>query len=369
MQKVFSSQRVLMVTIVLILVLGGLAICKAASAAPTAEKPYYEGKVIILVVATGTGGGGDIYARLISRHLGRFIPGNPAVVVQDVPAAQGLTACNTVYASGPDGLKILFATSKSIAANQMRPKGIDYYLEKMYPIYCSPFGLIYYSKPNLVKEPKDIMQAKGLIFGHTTASGPNGAVFIFGREILGFKVDKWVFGYGSGGAARLALISGELNCTGEGSDAHAGVWKSLIDKGEASMVFQSGVLDADGNCVRDKVAPDIPTVPELYQQLNGKAPSGLNWEAYKLLLAVRSYDNAIAMGPRTPAHIAGIIQRAAVAMVKDSKFQEEIKKAAPGATHLVGDSLRGFAKAVAGSSEAVKYMKDYLGEKFGIVFE
>jgi tripartite-type tricarboxylate transporter receptor subunit TctC len=82
-----------------------------AFAAPEARadtvSDFYNGKIIRVMVGFGAGGGYDAYARLLSRHLGRHVPGNPSVVVQNMPGAGGLRAANFMYSAAPkDGTTI-----------------------------------------------------------------------------------------------------------------------------------------------------------------------------------------------------------------------------------------------------------------------
>src|SRR5260370_24093319 len=68
---------------------------------------FYRGKTIRVVVGCGSGGGYDVYARLLSRHFGRHIPGNPTLVVQNMPGAGGMRAANFIYSAAPrDGTTI-----------------------------------------------------------------------------------------------------------------------------------------------------------------------------------------------------------------------------------------------------------------------
>src|SRR5215216_6667857 len=92
--------------------LGKLAIMMAAIVAlfapADAAAPFYEGKTIKLIVGFSAGGGFDTYSRLIARHIGRHIPGNPAIVVENMTGAASLLAANHVYkVAKPDGLTIL----------------------------------------------------------------------------------------------------------------------------------------------------------------------------------------------------------------------------------------------------------------------
>src|SRR5215472_1459183 len=83
----------------------GLALACAARADPVAD--FYKGRTVTLVVGYGPGGGYDLFARVMARHLGRFIPGNPSVVVQNMPGAGSLRATNWLYAVAPrDGTVI-----------------------------------------------------------------------------------------------------------------------------------------------------------------------------------------------------------------------------------------------------------------------
>src|SRR6185312_509347 len=74
--------------------------------------PFYRGKQITLLIASGAGGGYDAYARALGRHMGRHIPGNPNIVPKNVPGAGGLIAANTLYNSTPpDGLTFAALTN------------------------------------------------------------------------------------------------------------------------------------------------------------------------------------------------------------------------------------------------------------------
>src|ERR1700722_3276430 len=78
-----------------------------ATARAEAVADFYKGKVVNLVVGYGSGGGYDVYARLIATHLGKYIPGNPTVVVQNMPGAGSLRSVNYLYNSAPkDGTTI-----------------------------------------------------------------------------------------------------------------------------------------------------------------------------------------------------------------------------------------------------------------------
>src|SRR3954462_8532217 len=89
----------------MILLLLLLASFLASTRAPAED--FYQGKTISLFVGNGAGGGYDQYARLLARHMGKHIPGEPAMVVKNQPGAGGITMANALYATAPrDGLTI-----------------------------------------------------------------------------------------------------------------------------------------------------------------------------------------------------------------------------------------------------------------------
>src|SRR5712671_662155 len=84
-----------------------IAACLAAAVliAPQARaqtgEEFYKGKTLTLVVGNGPGGGFDVFGRLLARHIGRYVPGNPTVIVQNMPGAGSLVAANYLYNLAP----------------------------------------------------------------------------------------------------------------------------------------------------------------------------------------------------------------------------------------------------------------------------
>lgn len=358
-RNIFSLGRGLLLGVMaVVLLLGVLEEAKAA--------PYYQGKVIVFVVPSSAGGGTDVSARVVARHFTRFIPGNPSIVIRNIPGGGQLIGPNLVWKSKPDGLTLLAATAGNSMQNVIRPKGADFKLEEMPPIYAQPEGFIYFCKPGLIKEPKDILTAKGLVFGHNAPIAGGTSPFLFAKEILGFEC-KMVLGYQGSGPARLAFHAGESNISGDGTASYLPSIKPLVDKGEAVPLFQTGIMDAGGNIVREKAVSNIPTFPEFYNQVYGRAPSGPAFEVYKLVASMRTLNGIISLPPKTSAGVVDIWRKAAVTMVKDPKFLDDAVN--PGATYLVGEDLISAFRAAIPRPAVVEYMKNFLTEKYGVRFD
>ena len=98
--------------------------------------------------------------------------------------------------------------------------------------------------------------------------------------MLGLDV-KAVFGYKGRGAGRVAFEQGEVNIDYQTSTAYIKNVRPLVKQGLAVPLMTWGILDDEGNVVRDPLEPDLPCFPEVYEMVHGKKPSGPAWEAWK----------------------------------------------------------------------------------------
>jgi hypothetical protein len=360
-----SWQIILSLYFVLVLLFSGLLSGKAA-----AEKPYYQDKVITFVLGSAPGGGTDMFSRLLGRHLTKFIPGRPKGVVRNIPGGGGVIGGNFAYKAKPNGLTVLVSSGGVVMTGLTRPKGTVFKLWKMHPLYSYPTGTVYFSRPKFITKPKDIMTAKGLIWGHNSPTGGVASGFVWSKALIGYNVDKIIWGYGGSGPANLAFFTGETTFAGQSTEAFNVSIIPLIERGEVVALFQSGALDRGGNVVREKIAPDVPTVPELYEQIYNKKPSGPVFEAYKVFVGTRTYGKCLLLPPKVPAKVVDILEKAVAKMVKDPKFLKDAKRLTHGAPHIYGDALvRNYAKGVSGSPEVRKYIKDYLSKEYNLVFD
>lgn len=355
-------QRIFPAVIVLVFIFGVLAGAQAA--------PNFKGKVITFIIPYAPGGGTDIWSRMAAQHFGKFLPGNPRIVIRNIPGGGGMIGSNKAWSSKPNGRTCLVTGGGVVANNVLRPKGIIYKLQEMHPIISVPTGNVYFVKPGLIKEPKDIVTVKGLRWGHQAATTGTAGGFVWGRELLGIKLDKMVQGYQGGGPARMAFIAGESNFTGNDTTGYiTSVKKQLVDTGEAVPVWQQGILDSNGDLVKENAHPDLLTARELYIQIYGKEPSGQVWEAYKLMAGTRTFTKTILLPKATPADIVDVFRKSAIKMAKDPKFLKDSEKVAPGASYWVGETLvKLYPSAVSGPPELLKFMKKILTEKYDVVF-
>lgn len=361
-RSIFSSGRgLLFIAIIVALLFGMVVEAKAAVS--------FKGRVITLIVPQTAGGGTDSSGRLISRHLGKFMPGNPVIIVRNMPGGAAVIGVNYSYRSKPNGLTTVLTDGKANIQNLVRPQGTDFKLEEMIPVLVSATGTVFFARPGVIKDPKDLLTGKGAIAGLEDPSGGTGFSFACSKELLGITFEKEVWGYPGGGQRRLAYMAGEINLTGESSVGYKVSARPLVERGQAVPIFQSGILDEKGNVIKD--VPDIPTVPELYQQIHGKTPPpGLVWEMYKLMVAGRTFGKMLLLPPKTPVDIVNVFRKAAVDMVNSSEFRDESEKLEPGARYLVGEKLaNSYLAGIAARPEVVEFTKKVQKEKYGVALE
>jgi len=346
---------------ILIMVFGVFTSAQAAS--------FFQGKVITFIVPYSAGGGTDVFARFIANHLRLHIPGKPGIVVRNIPGGGALIGGNLGWSAKPDGKTVLITSGTTVMQNILRPKGTEFKLEEMIPLYSTPIGNMYFVRTGIIQKPIDIMTKDVLIFGHINATGGTGAGFAWAKALLDFKA-KEIWGYGGSGDALLAFLSGELNCGGGSTIDYNASMVAYEKKGEVMPLFQSGILDDRGNVVREPAAPDVPTPVELYEEYYGKKPSGPIFESYKLQLGSRTFGKCLDIRKEVPPEIVKIYQDAVERMVKDPRFLKEADKLTPGAPHFLGEWLRrAYPAGVAGSAETIEFMKKYLTDHYKVSFD
>jgi tripartite-type tricarboxylate transporter receptor subunit TctC len=199
-----------------------LAICPAPRPAAAAEEEFFKGKTVTLVVGYSAGGGYDQYARALARHLGSRIPGNPSVLVQNMPGAASLTAVRYLDANAPkDGTVITtfdpgLITESFASPDIFKVRFSDYqWIGSM----LRDIRICYAWAATGIKTWDDMMKRKEFLLG-TTAKGSNayvnGAIL---RKIFNAPV-RQIAGYPGSNEQRLALERGEL-------EGNCGSWSAM----------------------------------------------------------------------------------------------------------------------------------------------
>jgi tripartite-type tricarboxylate transporter receptor subunit TctC len=171
-----------------------------------------------------------------------------------------------------------------------------------------------------------------------------------------------IFGFEGRGPVNLALQRGEIDIDYQTTSAYGPAVEKIAEDGTAVPLMAFGQLDESGDVVRDPNFPDIPTVPEVYQELNGEAPSGAEFEAYKTLLGLTyTYQKAMWVPLDTPPEAVATLRESAEALGNSAEFQEAAAEVLGGYPLLADEELAQSIKAAyTVDSDVRRYVVDLL---------
>lgn len=286
----------------------------ASAAAPASAADFYAGKTIDLMISSGAGGGYDLYARILGRHIDRHIPGRPNIVAQNMPGAGGMRLLNHAYNVGKQDGTLIFTLHQNLPMFQrMGARGVKYDAQKIQSIGRLSAGneLLLASKDSGIKSYKDLYE-KEIVVGSTGASSNSTVYPYLARNMLGLKF-KVISGYKSGTEVQLAMERGELQ--GMGSWSLGSMYASgptYLKPGAMVPLVQFGPK-------REKEWPDAPTVLELAKTPEDKA-------ALEVVVQGPEIGRSYWVGPGVPADRVKVLRTAFNGMIKDEKFLAEFKR-------------------------------------------
>jgi tripartite-type tricarboxylate transporter receptor subunit TctC len=313
--------------------IGALA-APAASADPVAD--FYKGKQITLIVSYGPGGGYDVYARTLARHMPKYIPGNPTIVIQNMPGAGSLRGANFIYNAAPkDGtafgtfarniplIGLLQKTNQNVQFDPLKFTWIGSSAS-----FADDAYLLMVRRDAPVKSVEDARKPGGppIILGTTAEGVSSDTMGVVLREMLGFNV-KQVPGYTDGAALNLAFERGEIEARNVGLSSirsTKGDWVKPGGLGNVLMVF--------GRSTRHTDYPNAPTAREL-------AKSDADRKLIAILEIPYSLSRPFAAPPGVPADRAKALIKAFMETHKDPAYLEEAKKADFEVSPIDGDEV------------------------------
>ena len=182
---------------------------------------FYTGKQLKIIVGLPPGGGADAYARLVQRHLGRHIPGNPTTVVQNMPGAGSLRSVMALNTSGSDGTTMAHFSSGLLTEAITAPDRVkvDFRSYAWIGNVSEDVRVCYLRSGIGVRNWADMLARPEVIFAGSAAGTAGNANIVMLRNLLGAPL-KIVQGYAGSAAKRLAIERGEV-------DGDCGGWTSV----------------------------------------------------------------------------------------------------------------------------------------------
>lgn len=296
-----------------------------------AASDFYKDKRVTVLINFAPGGPTDIEGRMVARYLGKYLEGNSGVIVQNMDGAGGVIGINYIGEIAPkDGTMIGFVTGAAFQ-NAIEPlsRRVDL---KTYEFVAHQAGAnVYYVRKDVkpgLNQAADILKAESLVAGGLGADSTKDLLMRLSLDILGVKY-KWVTGYKSNNAVRLALQKNEVSMFSESPPGfRALVIPTLIDKGEAIPLYFDPYHDGK-NFYKSKQTEGLDILPfnEFYEKLTGKPPSGPLWDAYMAaVLLSNSMLRQVIMPPGSPPAAVSALREAMGRFAGDAAFAEESMK-------------------------------------------
>ena len=342
-----------MVAAAVLLVLAG------APARADAVADFYKGKVVTLVVGYGSGGGYDVYGRLVASHLGKYIPGNPTVVVQSMPGAGSLRSVNYLYNTAPkDGTVIAtFARDMPLLGIIGNNPNVRFDPRKLTWLgssssYGNDAYLLFTRKDAAVKSIADARTPGGpaLVLGGTAEGATGNDISTVLRDALALNI-RLIVGYPDSNALFLAADRKETDGRFVGLSAVSSSHPEWL-KPDSGMQ----VLLQFARVTRHQQFPDVPTARELAPDARARALIELAELPYRL-------SRPFAAPPGLPPDRAKALEAAFLAVHQDAEYLDQAGKLKVDVSPIGGEEVLRAIEAIADAPpDLLDHMKKLLSE-------
>jgi tripartite-type tricarboxylate transporter receptor subunit TctC len=303
---------------------------------------FYKGKTFTIVIGHEVGTGFDIYGRTLQRHLGRHIPGNPAVVVQNMTGASGINAANWLYNIAPkDGTTVATFVHTVPFEPLMGNTAAKFDAAKFTWIGNMEESVAVCGVSKAAGVAKfDDMRSKETIFGATGATGPLVKSALAVKNLLGVKM-KVVSGYAGSASVKLAINRGEVHgICGLPMSTITAFWRDDYESGNFKPIIQlSGRKGQEG-------LKDIPHVDDY-------AKSDDDRQVYGLIFGTQALGRIYVSPPAMPAPRREALRAALLATMKDPQFIEDAVKTQIDVSPMTGVEVEGLIAKLSSASPAV----------------
>ena len=317
---------------------------------PAASEDFYAGKQITFIVGAGVGGGYDLQARTVARHLAKHIPGNPTIIVQNMPSRIGAT--NHMFNTAPaDGSTIALVQRNMLLAKLTYPESIRFDIEKFNWIGSlnseTAVTLAWHTAPH--KTAKDLLD-KELIVGGITSVDPETTPRLY-NSLLGTKF-KVVTGYNSTSQIALAIERGEVQGIGDWS------WSSLKAVRPYWLAEKKVTLLMQGAL---KNEPELGNLPSALDFIKNDADR----KVLQLHFTQKTAARPVILPPGVPKERVALVRKAFQELMRDKEFQDDVQKSRLEIAFVPGEEVEQVVKLITGTPANIadRYTKAFAPEK------
>jgi putative tricarboxylic transport membrane protein len=295
-----------------------------------AQQPFYAGKQLTILVNYDAGGPTDLEARVLSRHLGRHLAGNPRIIVQNMGGAAGLIGTKYLGEIAPrDGTMLGYftgATQRYVS----NPERFNVDLRTYEFIAVLPSGRIHFMRTDVrpgIERAADVVKGENIVVGGLGRDGPKDLAMRLTLDMLGVPF-KYVTGYNSSAQSMIALQRGEISYYADSPPLYKTKIEPEVKAGRLIPVFYDPGYDGTEFSV-PAYMKNYAILPfhEFYQSIKGTMPDGQLWEAYKSILLVNgTMYRLMTLPPGAPRDAVNALRAAVVKLAADRGYLDEALK-------------------------------------------
>lgn len=314
-----------------------------------AQEPFYKGKTVKLIAGTSAGSGADLQYRSIQRHLGRFIPGAPNVILQNMPAAGGMAASNHVYSvADKDGTELGLFNRNTLVAPVLGDQAAKFRPERFQwigtPASYGDDAWVFLIRSDMpFKSLTDLKNAKEpLNIGGVGAQNPFIAIL---QSVFGIRM-KFIVGYRAQELA-IAFERKEVDGLGNGYQSVVASTPEILGKKLGRIVVQFA---------SDRRLPELPDVPTGRELATGDGRALIEFAEFGLSLGF-----PFGAPPETPADRVAVLRAAFRDLMSDPEYKAEGQKLKLAYSPKLGDELQSdIARMVATPAHVVQRYKELI---------
>jgi tripartite-type tricarboxylate transporter receptor subunit TctC len=305
-----------------------LAVAGLVAATPLAQaQDFYKGKTLTIVVGFSPGGGYDVNARAVSRHISKHIPGNPSIIVQNMPSAGSMTAVRYLDATAPkDGTVVTVFNPGLITQSIVTPEkvNLDFRIIQWVGVVTSDYRVCYGFGPKGVTSWDDMMSRKEFILG---ATGKGSGNYINGATLrLVFNAPvRQILGFPGSAEQRIAIERGEVDG----------------DCGSYSSIPVEWIRDGKAHPFVRFVDKKPPEIPDSAVFINTFAKTDDQKQLLDVLNGADVVGRPFVMSKQVPADRVAILRKAFNDTMKDPAFVAEMEKSQLPLNPMTGEEAEG----------------------------
>ena len=279
-----------------------------------AVSDFYRGKIIRLVIGSNNGGSYDTYGRMFAQHFSRHVPGEPQIVIENMPGASGIRSTNYLYNIAPKDGTTLGIVNQSMGQRQMlEPASVDFDMSQFNWLGAmTNTGTIFIVWSATGVASIDDAKTKQVTMGALSNDGGNSVYPLLVNRFLGTKF-KVVLGYQGGNTIQLAMERGEVD--GRGAVSWSGLksgWPNWIAERKVNVILQVGL-------VREPELANVPLLVDLARTPEEQA-------IFRFISSDSAMGFPVATPPKVPADRVASLRTAVAETLVDPAFLADAEK-------------------------------------------